>query len=191
LTIRNLNSEKSLIKSCKSRDPRAQKELYDRYASKMLFVAKRYMGNDYEAQEVLLSAFLKVFQQLDKFELKGSFEGWIRKIVVREAIDKLRKRKFIFVDIDQIQVRENADDLSVEGKYSKVELMHALSQLSEGYRSVFNMYVIEEYKHKEIAEILGISLSTSKTQLLRAKKQLKELLIKNKTNGEAISGSTF
>ena len=191
MTIRNLHSEKSLIKSCKSGDPKAQKELYDRYASKMLFVAKRYMGDDYEAQEVLLAAFLKVFQQLNQFELRGSFEGWIRRIVVREAIDKLRKRKFVTVAIDQLQISEYEEDLSVEVAYSKGELMHALSQLSEGYRSVFNMYVIEEYKHKEIAEMLGISLSTSKTQLLRAKKQLRELLIKNKTNGEAIGGSTL
>ena len=187
MTIRSLNSEKSLITSCKKGDRKAQKRLYETYAGKMLYVAQRYMGDEFEAQEVLLAAFLKVFQQLDRFEFKGSFEGWIRRIVVRSAIDALRKRR-MDVSIDSIQISEMEEEETNQTLYSEDQIIQAMDQLSENYRTVFNLYVLEGYKHQEISDLLGISLSASKTQLLRARKQLRTILTKSKSHEKSILG---
>lgn len=168
-------TEQELISSCKNNDRRAQKVLYERFAPKMFGVCKRYVKTIENAEEVLIEAFCKVFQKMDLYSGEGSFEGWIRRIVINESLMFLRKN-FRFnehTDIDEMPVQ--AVNVTIEDELSANEIIALLEQLPLGYRTVFNLYVLEGFKHKEIAEMLNISINTSKSQLILAKKRLKEL----------------
>lgn len=153
-----------------------QYELYQRFAPKMYGVCLRYAANAEEAEDVLQEGFIKVFKKLYSFRSEGSFEGWIRRIFVNTAIEQFRRKAYL----QPITEREEA---SVEGNYLSVldnlaerDIISLVQQLSPGYRTVFNMYVVEGYTHKEIAEALGISEGTSKSQLSRAKLILQDLV---------------
>lgn len=166
-----------IITSCKSGDRKAQRELYDHYAPLFFSIALRYMKQYEEAEDVLVMAFYKIFDKIDSYQHQGSFEGWMKRIVVNEALMQLRKKNNLnlAVEISDIDIPEEAnviDELQYE------ELLNLLDELPTGYRTVFNLYVIEGYKHREIAEELGISINTSKSQLILAKKRLKALLKK-------------
>lgn len=187
LKLIKLHNEKRLVRDCQSGDRRAQKLLYDTYAPKMLFVCRRYFQEVYLAEDALLKSFLKVYQNLHKFEFKGSFEGWIRKTVVRTCIDSLRQQK-IDLRLDDNHAEQAVGEETVEPVYSQEQLLAALNRLPKGYSVVFNLYAIEGYKHREIAQMLEITESTSKTQLLRARKLLKEYLTKNKSYETSIRG---
>jgi RNA polymerase sigma factor (sigma-70 family) len=169
-------TEQELISSCKNNDRRAQKALYDKFAPKMFGVCKRYVKTIENAEEVLIEAFCKVFQKMEMYSGEGSFEGWIRRIVVNESLMFLRKN-FRFnehADIDDVPVQ--AVHVTIEDELSANEILALLDQLPTGYRTVFNLYVLEGFKHKEIAEMLNISINTSKSQLILAKKRLKDLV---------------
>lgn len=166
-----------IITSCKSGDRKAQRELYDHYAPLFFSIALRYMKQYEEAEDVLVMAFYKIFDKIDSYQHQGSFEGWMKRIVVNEALMQLRKKNNLnlAVEISDIDIPEEAnviDELQYE------ELLNLLDELPTGYRTVFNLYVIEGYKHREIAEELGISINTSKSQLILAKKRLKAILKK-------------
>ncbi len=157
-------------------DRRMQQELYERYAPKMYAVCLRYAGNAEEAEDVLQEGFIKIFNKMGSFRGEGSFEGWIRRIFVNTAIEQFRKKTYLK------PITEVEED-TVEGKYLSVldslaekDIIQLVQQLSPGYRTVFNMYVIEGYTHKQIAELLGISEGTSKSQLSRAKLILQDLV---------------
>ncbi|MGB0837944.1 MAG: RNA polymerase sigma factor [Flavobacteriaceae bacterium] len=182
-----LHNEKRLVRDCQSGDRRAQKLLYDTYAPKMLFVCRRYFQEVYLAEDALLKSFLKVYQNLNKFEFQGSFEGWIRKTVVRTCIDSLRQQK-IDLRLDDNYAEQVVEEQTIDPVYSQEQLLAALNRLPKGYSVVFNLYAIEGYKHREIAQMLEITESTSKTQLLRARKLLKEYLTKNKSYETSIRG---
>lgn len=168
----------SLLEGCKRGDRKAQEHLYKTLASKMMGVCMRYAKNTYEAEDVLQMGFVKVFQKVAEFRGDGSFEGWIRRIMVNTAIESYRKnlRTLNIVDIDEVhdQPQSTFDMSGLELK----DLMKLVQQLSNGYRLVFNMYVIEGFSHKEIAEELGISEGASKSQLSRARAILKEKILK-------------
>ncbi|AFM04901.1 RNA polymerase sigma factor, sigma-70 family [Bernardetia litoralis DSM 6794] len=168
-------SESELIEACKKGSSKAQKQLYEQHSSKMFGVALRYVGNHHEAEDVLVTAFMKVFEHLDSFKSEGSFEGWIRRIVSNEALGLIRKRKKVFME--EI---ENADYKGKNNPASTTletnDLLALVKQLPDGYRTVFNMYAIEGFSHKEIAEKMGISENTSKSQLSRARALLKKWL---------------
>lgn len=152
---------------------KAQAELFGRFSPKMLSVCRRYTNSKEEAEEVLSNGFVKVFRKLDQFQKAGSFEGWIRRIMVNEALNYLKiKRNFMLVaDEEEPEGTEAAPtDLEVE------DLMRLIGLLPEGYKLVFNMYAIEGFKHKEIAESLGITESTSKSQLRKARLLLQKML---------------
>ena len=174
-------TEQELIQACKKNSRKAQQKLFDLYSPKMNGVLKRYLRSREDAEDVLVEAFFKVFTNLDRFRGDGSFEGWIRRIVVNEALMFLRKQHNFnmtveITDFDQ-PVRLNVmDDLAVK------DIMKLMGQLPTGYRTVFNLYVIEGYKHREIADLLGISINTSKSQLILAKKRLKALIEKNESS---------
>ncbi len=168
--------EKELIRRCKSGDRAAQKELYDRFAPKMLGVCRRYVKDLDDAEDVLVQAMYKVLTKLDKYSGNGSFEGWIRKISVNESLMFLRKRKLDFVD--ELSVHEATGDWDILDKMQADDILGVLDQLPDGYRTVFNLFVVEGYKHREIAEKLGVSINTSKSQLILAKKRLKTILEK-------------
>lgn len=173
-----LNDEQ-LIRLCQTNDARAQQTLYERYVHKMYHVCFRYLGDSQESEDAVTDGFVKVFSKIDTFEYrgKGSLDGWVKRIMINESLMLLRKRKTIQVDIDQILEIET-DQLS-DAQLHEMEIMKLVYQLPKGYRTVFNLYVIEGYSHKEIAEKLGISENTSKSQLSKARASLVKTIQKN------------
>ncbi len=170
-------TDQDLIKECIDNNPKAQKELYDRFASKMMGVSYRYANSQEEAKDILQDAFIKVFGRIGSFKKEGSLEGWIRRIVVNTALDNIRKRK---KDKQNVSLTE-AEHLASNKDYiienlSAEDLLQMLKTIPIGYRTVFNLYAIEGYSHKEIADSLGITENTSKSQYSRAKAFLRNLL---------------
>jgi len=168
-------SEEELIEACKREDRRAQKALYERFSPVMLGVCRRYVKSAHDAEDVLVEAFFKVLTNLKQYKGKGSFEGWIRRIVVNEALMFLRKRHNFRLTVEISEVDRPAA-ASAHQKLIASDIMQLLDELPTGYRTVFNLYVLEGYKHREIAEMLGISINTSKSQLILAKKKMQRLL---------------
>lgn len=175
-------TEFDIIQLCQQQDPKAQKLLYDRYAPKMYGVCRRYVPNKEDAEDVLVEGMFKVFDNIESFQSMGSFEGWIRRIVVNEALMFLRKKRLLTVDTDaaELNTLELSHPLSIEHELAAQDILKLLEQLPTGYRTIFNLYVIEGYKHIEIADMLGISINTSKSQLILAKEKLKKLMLINK-----------
>ena len=164
-----------IIQACKKNDSKAQRLLYEKYDSRFFAVCKRYFVNIHEAEDALVKGFLKIFQNINSYTNEGNFEGWMHRIIVNECLMEVRKKKAIFLNIDDHSkhVANDEQEISEDGS-----LMQLLNLLPEGCRIVFILYVIEGYKHKEIAEQLGISEGTSKSQLNLAKSKLKDLLEK-------------
>ena len=153
-----------------------QEELYQRFSPRMYAVCLRYAGNADEAQDVLQDGFIKVFKKMDSFRGEGSFEGWMRRVFVNTAIEHFRRKRYM------MPVTEKEEN-TLEGKYISVldelgakDILALVQELSPGYRTVFNMYVVEGYTHREIADMLGISEGTSKSQLSRAKVILQDMV---------------
>ncbi len=170
-----------MIKRAKGGNRTAQQVIYDRFAPKMLSVCRQYIKDIQFAEDVMVNGFVKVFKGLDTFEHRGSFEGWIRKIMVRECISYLRKRQFVVYDNEMLDTR--AMPTQTEGSFMEVEYLQTMiDALPEGYRMVFVLYAIEGYKHHEIAKMLEISEGTSKSQLFKARKLLQENLKFKKTS---------
>ncbi|MEI7896677.1 MAG: RNA polymerase sigma factor [bacterium] len=171
----------SIIEGCVAGKRSAQSALYREYAAVLLAVCLRYAKNSDEAEDILQEAFLKIFQNINTYRKEGSFEGWMKRIMINHALNYYRKnRKSPFLeDIDHINETEIIDKEEQPSDHAPVsaEKLTALVQLlPPGYRMVFNMYVFEEYSHKEISEALGISENTSKTQLLKARRMLRRKL---------------
>jgi RNA polymerase sigma factor (sigma-70 family) len=166
------NNEVKLIKKATQNNREAQHVLFELHAPKMLSVCRYYVKDMQHAEEVMLNGFLKVFTNLKTFKHEGSFEGWIRRIMVREAISFLRQKKTIqFVD-EEYQHIEILDETTQQ--YDVAQLQELIDNLPEGYKMVFVMYAIEGYKHAEIATLLNISIGTSKSQLFKARKILQD-----------------
>ena len=172
-------SEAEIIKGCKARQRRAQKKLYDTYAPVLLGICRRYVKDVTDAEDVLLEAMYKIMANIHTFQGKGSFEGWMKRITINEALMFLRRRHNFNLSIDASHIAIADDDQSVEEDLFEADILAVLDQLPKGYKTVFNLYVVEGYKHREIAEILGISINTSKSQLIQAKRKLAGLLKKN------------
>lgn len=168
-----------VISQCKKRDRRAQNQLFHHYAPVMKSICLRYMKNEVDAEDALIKGFFKIFDNLKAYTGRGSFEGWMKRIMVNECLMLIRKNHNMkmTVSIDEPSVLghiriEFVDHLTYE------DVLSLLAELPVGYRTIFNMYVIEGYKHREIAEQLGISINTSKSQLILAKKKMQKLLKK-------------
>ncbi|MBD3582889.1 RNA polymerase sigma factor [Flavobacterium selenitireducens] len=172
-------SEETLIKKALKRDAKAEEKLFKRHAPRMLSVCRNYISDLHYAEDVMITGFTKVFDNLQRFRFEGSFEGWIRRIMVREAIDFLRSRKQMqFTEVEEahfISIDADPDDFDTDA------LQMMIDSLPDGYRTVLVMYAVEGYSHKEIASILGVSESTSKTQLFKARKLLQNQLSNQKT----------
>lgn len=173
ISIHRNQKAEELIAQVKRQDQLAQKELFDRYSRKMLSVCRTYVVDLQFAEDCMLKGFAKVFSNINSFKSKGSFEGWVRRIMVNESLDFLRAKKSL-VYLDDEEIREEPD---LEEDLTGINAQELLDQLAENYRAVFNLFVLEGYSHKEIAEILSISETTSKTQFFRAKSKLKEILL--------------
>lgn len=169
LTRMKYDSEKDLIDSCVSGNSTAQKDLYQKFASKMLGICMRYANDYHGAEDILQEGFVKAFRNLSKFRHEGSFEGWLRRIMVNTAIEIHRRKKNMYpiLEVDNIEVEFHTED--AVSMLAAEDIMCMISKLSPGYRTVFNLYAIEGYSHKEIAEQLNISEGTSKSQLARAR----------------------
>lgn len=168
--------EDDLIRDCRSGDRHAQQQIFDRYSRRMLGVCLRYVKNTMQAEDILVIAFTKVFDRISQFKGEGSFEGWVRRITVNEALTCLRRNRVMMLETD-LEQADRQPDYSRMGDHLEAEdLLKMIDELPPGYRVVFNMYAIDGYSHKEIAEQLGISENTSKSQLSRARTHLQKLL---------------
>ena len=178
------NKQKSLIKKAIDNNREAQQQLFEQYSPKMLGVCRQYVKDLHHAEDLLLQGFLKVFTNLHKFKHEGSFEGWIRRIIVNTCLSYLRKKNLIDVT-DEEYIFNDAATESLENT-SVEDIQKLIDLLPEGYKMVFNLFAIEGYKHSEIAEKLSISESTSKSQLFKARKLLQQNYYKMNTvsNGD-------
>lgn len=165
-----------MLSLCKKGDRLAQKRLFDSLASKMLPLCKRYMGDDQSAQDVLQEGFITLFTKLDAYEVSGSFEGWARRIFVNAALMQLRKQGALMEKgIDNFET-VGTEDSRIAHYLDYEHLIKLIGDLPPGFRTVFNLYVIEGFSHKEIAQALGISENTSRSQLQRARMLLQKRL---------------
>ena len=170
--------EHNIIKLATENNRHAQQQIYAKCAPKMLSVCRQYIKDVQQAEDVMITAFMKVFVHLKNFEGKGSFEGWIRRIMVNESISFIRAQKKVQFVEDQ-NVQEQSFN-NIESNLSLDDIQFLIDALPEGYKMIFNLYAIDGYKHKEIAEMLGINEGTSKSQLSHARKMLQDLLNKTK-----------
>jgi RNA polymerase sigma-70 factor (ECF subfamily) len=175
-------TDEQLLQGCIRNDASAQKGLYDKFSRKMFGVCLRYASNREEAEDLLQEGFVKVFQNLSSFNSEGSFEGWIRRIMVNTALDFIRRQKLVWSD-QEIEDDQLSGDDTME-KLGVNELLKLINALPPGFRTVFNLYAIEGYQHKEIGQLLGISENTSKSQFARARTQLAKQIqeMNQKTN---------
>jgi len=174
---RNQNiSELDLIRGCMEGNRRTQEELYRRFSPRMYAFCLRYAGNAEEAEDILQEGFIKIFKKLDSFRGEGSFEGWVRRIFVNTAIEHFRRKRYLQPVTEKEENTIEGKSLSALDDLAEKDILALVRQLSPGYRTVFNMYVVEGYTHKEIGDMLGISEGTSKSQLSRAKVILQDMV---------------
>jgi len=166
-------NETKLIQRAAKQNREAQHVLYELHAPKMLSVCRYYVKDVQQAEEVMLNGFFKVFKFLKTFKNEGSFEGWVRRIMVREAISFLRQKKTIEFSVEDEYIERDYTN-NIKTNIEVAEIQQLIDSLPEGYRMVFVMYAIEGYKHSEIAELLKISEGTSKSQLFKARQMLQQ-----------------
>jgi len=171
-------TEKELILGCLREDRAIQKEFFRKYAGKMLGVSRRYARHELEAEDILQDAFVKVFNNLSKFQHKGSLEGWIRRIVVNTALKNFQRKSYTNERIGLNPMDDRPIDPTAITDLGEQDILDLIKDLPDGYRVVFNMYVIEGYSHREIAEKLEIGESTSRSQLVKARKMLMNRITK-------------
>lgn len=182
LQIKRSKTEERLIAACKKGDRKAQYELYEKYAPLMYSVCRRYVMQLQEAEDILVCGFTKVFNKLDQFKSEGSFEGWIRRIMVNEALTFIRRNKSMYLEVEIEKASREPDFNKLSDQLEVEDLEKMIDRLPMGYKTVFNLYAIEGFSHREIAEKLGISENTSKSQLSRARVHLQKLLIESEEN---------
>lgn len=173
-------TDKQIIKGCLEGNKYAQRMLYQKYKVPLFGVCMRYAKDRMEAEDFLQDGFIKIYKDLYQYKPTGALGAWMRRVMVNTALQHIRKRKMKFVDNELLQIADKyktEDDIL--GQLRAKELVKMVQQLPSGYRAVFNLYVIEGYSHKEIAKELGITASTSKSQLSRAKAVLRKMIEKN------------
>lgn len=170
----NSSTINELIQGCLNNDRISQRQLFEVYAPKMLIVCKRYARYDLEAEDILQESFIKVFKHLHKFQFEGSFEGWVRRIMVNTALKYISRKHFTHEKIMLDYMPEESIDPDVFSKLSEDEILELVTQLPDGYRLVFNLYAIEGYSHREVGEMLNIEESTSRSQLVKARRMLQD-----------------
>jgi RNA polymerase sigma factor (sigma-70 family) len=166
-----------IVERCRSGDAMAQKGLYDSYKSILFGICRRYINNNEDAEDTLVLCFVKIFSHINDYKNEGSFEGWMKKITVNESLMQLRKRKVFTteLEIDHIDLSEAPH---YENEMQDENILALMDQLPDGCRAVLNLYAVEGFKHREIADQLNISINTSKSQLILARKKMRELIEK-------------
>lgn len=177
------HEELQLVEGCKNQSRASQKEIFSKLYGRLLGICMRYADDQDEAKDVLQNGFIKVFNSIENYKGEGSFEGWIKRIVVNTAIDNYRRKKVKPIITDsELTDRlgdETEDEEDVSSIYNQIpiaEVMDAVQRLSPAYRTIFNLYVLEGYNHNEIAEMLEISVGTSKSNLSKARLNLRKML---------------
>ncbi|MCW3804964.1 RNA polymerase sigma factor [Plebeiibacterium marinum] len=173
----NVDIHKSIIEKAKKGNYKAQKKLYELYAKAMFNICYRMMNNIPEAEDLLQESFCDAFRRLDSFRYESTFGAWLKRIVINRCINELKRKKIELEYSDKVfkmEVYEENAETDIQPNIEKIK--KAMGLLPEGYRIVFSLYLIEGYDHQEIADILGISESTSKSQLARAKKKVVEII---------------
>jgi RNA polymerase sigma factor (sigma-70 family) len=172
-------TEDELIRGCLREEAACQKELFNRYASRMLGVCTRYARNVTDAEDILQDAFIKVFDKIHQFKFEGSFEGWIRRIMVNTALKKYSLRRYE-KEVSGYEIKDRDESSMEPSAYAHItekELMDLINNLPDGYRMIFNLYVIEGYQHDEIATLMGIQPGTSRSQLVKARNMLQKQIL--------------
>ena len=172
-------TEEQLIKGCVQNDVACQRLLFERYAGKLMTICLRYSCDKPEAEDMLQDAFIKIFSHIRQYKSEGSFEGWMKRIVVNCALKTIQKKKTRFIEISNHDAAAPQSDSFVLSSLTEDELIKMISSLPDGYRIVFNLYVMEGYSHDEIAEMLGIQAATSRSQLVKARKLLQKQILLN------------
>lgn len=170
-------TEDELINKCIIGDRSAQRALYNHYAPKMFAICLRYAKDYHTAEDILQDAFVKVFRNIAKFRREGSFEGWLRRIFVNTSIEYYRRQVHLYPIVDSEDKPIDIEDEAAFDHLDEQDLLNMVNSLSPGYKTVFNLYCIEGYSHKEIGKLLGVSEGTSKSQLARAKSILRDMVI--------------
>ncbi len=184
MKVVNLHQEeKELIELAVENNRHAQQKIYSKHASKMLSVCRQYIKDVHQAEDIMITSFMKVFTNLKNFKQEGSFEGWIRRIMINECISFIRVQKKVAFIEDENYLEESYNN--IESQFSVDDIQFLIDSLPNGYKMVFNLYAIEGFKHQEIAELLGINEGTSKSQLSHARKMLQDNInkLKNYSNG--------
>ena len=184
MKVINLHQEENeLIQLAVENNRQAQQQIYSKFSPKMLSVCRQYIKDIHQAEDIMIIAFMKVFTNLKNFQHKGSFEGWIRRIMVNECISFIRVDKKLKYSEEENYVEESFNN--IESQFSTADIQFLIDNLPDGYKMVFNLYAIEGYKHQEIASMLGITEGTSKSQLSHARKMLQGQInkLKNYSNG--------
>ena len=184
MKVINLHQEENeLIQLAVENNRQAQQQIYTKFSPKMLSVCRQYIKDIHQAEDIMIIAFMKVFTNLKNFQHKGSFEGWIRRIMVNECISFIRVDKKLKYSEEENYVEESFNN--IESQFSIADIQYLIDSLPDGYKMVFNLYAIEGYKHQEIASMLGINEGTSKSQLSHARKMLQGQInkLKNYSNG--------
>ncbi len=174
--------ETDLIEKCLRNDQQAQHALYKMFSGKMYALCCRYVKDRMEAEDVLVIAFTKIFERISQYKGEGSFEGWIRRVMVNESLTYLRKNKNMYLETDIEAASREPDYQQLENQLEAEDLLKLIEELPTGYRMVFNLYAIDGYTHQEIADQLGISENTSKSQLSRARALLQRRLLEQEKN---------
>jgi len=169
--------EKKLVRLCKKGNQIAQMQVYDNYCQAMFTIACRYLNNEEDAKDAMQDGFLKAFTNIESYKPEATFGAWLKRIIINQCLDVLKKRKLEFSndDLEKLQIVED-NNWDFESAISKAEIINAIAQLSEKYKIVVQLYLIEGYDHQEISEILDIPVKTSRTHLSRGKSKLHDLL---------------
>ena len=174
-----------IIESCQREESKGQKELYARYKGILFAICRRYISNTESAEDVFIEGFYKILTKIDTFKGAGSFEGWMKRLMVNECLMHIRKHKSSKLTVELGDLQIGNEDYSALDHLLADDILKLVNQLPTGYRTIFNLYVVEGYKHREIAEKLGISINTSKSQLILAKKKLQLLSSKLMSVGKS------
>jgi RNA polymerase sigma-70 factor (ECF subfamily) len=174
LKIKKSATLDELIKGCRKNNSTAQREMFDRYSPRMLGICRRYVGNHGDAEDLMINGFMKIFDRIGQYTGEGSFEGWMTRIMINESLTFIRRNKNMSVEVSLEKAEQTPDYSAGLENWETSELLKLVDDMPVGYRTVFNLYVLEGYSHREIAELLNISEGASKSQLSRAKAYLRE-----------------
>jgi RNA polymerase sigma-70 factor (ECF subfamily) len=166
-----------IVRGCRKRNSKAQNELFNRFSGRFLGTCRRYVGSIDEAEDIMINGFMKIFEKIDQFKGEGSFEAWMTRIMVNESLTYIRRNKNMSVNVSLETAEREPDYAVADANLETDQILALVDDLPIGYRTVFNLYVLEGYSHKEISGLLNISEGASKSQLSRAKSQLKTKIL--------------